>query len=57
MSDLGSLVFTLKLVPFPYRFDRDAHVEAVNRLPCDGTGPHDVLLTYLSPATGTRYRA
>ncbi len=43
LADLGSLVFTLKHVPFPQSFDPDAHVEAVNRLLRDGTGPHGVM--------------
>ena len=43
MTDLDSLVFTLKHVPFPQPFDPDAHVEAVNRLLRDSTGPHGVM--------------
>jgi SAM-dependent methyltransferase len=43
LTDLDSLVFTLKHVPFPEPFEPDAHAEAVNRLLRDSTGPQGVM--------------
>jgi SAM-dependent methyltransferase len=43
IADLGSLVFTLKHVPFPQPFDPEAHVKGVNRLLRDSTGPRGVM--------------
>ena len=43
IADLGSLVFTLKHVPFPQPFDPETHVEGVNRLLRESTGPRGVM--------------